>query len=761
MKFRPLEGLLVLGAALFASGFTLSAQESAQSQAEIPAGEPADTLSYPTYEDLDEVVVEGERPVMQTDGAKLTYNVDEDPAAASSNALDIIKKIPQLSVDADGNIRLNGADDYKLQVNGMENPMLKQYAGQILQAMPASSIVKVEVITEPGAKEDAEGSAGIINIITERTTQSSDGYSGTVSLQAGNRNLTPSLYGIVKKDKFTLSANINYQWGFGGQKSEQETTATYRGGVLPGVMQSTTGQDARHHYAGGNLNMSWEPNPSNLFTAGADLFYLDADLRSLYNRTSMFGVDGTRLWSFNQNGNGTLGLMNVSANASYRHTFGHEGNKLILSYLFNYGRTNISIFRRYDEFFQYLPEAECERQGSLQYNRGHTVQADYSNDFNTERHLLEVGAKGVFRHNTANNRYEEGATPDALSHLPDLDTYIIQPQDIYAAYASYTGTFGKFGVVGGLRYEHTRMGITDRNNPARNFINRLHDWVPNAALTWNFSPASNLRLAYQMRISRPSIEQVNPFTLSFSPYEIREGNPDLTSERNHIVSLKYSAFGRVVGGMIGLEYNLDNNAISGFTYLRQTDGANVIVTSYANIGKRQSGALTGFFNWNIIPRMNLTLNGRLAYNRLEAPSEGFRNSGWSGNIGANWNYTVADVYKFSAYGAWFSRRLDVQGYSTGFYYYGLSAARDFLADRSLTLSVSANNFLQKKMRYSGQTVTPDVVYDNNGWNLSAWNVGVSISWKFGSLKAKVKETGVELRNDDINSSSNKGQGSSI
>lgn len=733
--------------------------------------EKTDSLTVPGY-DLDEFVIEAERPVMQSDGAKLTYNVTEDPAAGSSNALDILKKVPQITVDGDGNIRLNGSQAYKLQVNGLENPMMQQYAGQILQAMPANAIVKIEVITEPGAREDAEGVAGIINIITERS-ESKDGYSGSLSLQVDNRGLTPSLYGISKKDKVTLSANLYYQWGFSPQKGENRTTAYYPDSGM--TLNSITGQKSKHQLVGGTLNMSWEPNPDNLFTAGANIFYLDATLRSLFNNSEMFaaGVADSPIWSFRQDGSGSMKMLNVSANASYKHNFrGSQGNTLVLSYLFNYGKTDIWIDRMYSETFNYTPDYMYQSQGSSLFNRGHTVQADYSNDFNSAHHKLDVGAKGIFRHNTALADYLNGNSADQLMADPLMDSSILQPQNIYAGYASYTGSYSKLGVVAGLRYEHTLMGITDWKDGAKSFRNHLNDWVPNAALTWNFSAASNLRLAYQMRISRPSIDQVNPFSLSFSPYEVRRGNIDLTSERNHIVSLKYSSFGRVVGGSVGVEYNRSDNAISSFTYLERNGNINTIVTTFANIGKKQDVALTALFNWGIIHNMNLTLTGRMAYSSIKetgAPEAGLglpgayspSNHGWTGNIGMNWNYSAAEVYKFSAYGMWNSRSINLQGYNSGFYYYGISASRDFLKDKSLTLGISANNFAQRKMKFAGHTVTPNVVTDTKAYNLTTWRVGVSVTWKFGSLKSQVKKTGVEIKNDDINSTSNQSQGSSL
>lgn len=763
MKIRL--GLLISGVGLWllspdASSNILAAPASQTPLLKVPVPqlEKNDTVKGSSYEELDEVVVTAEKPVIKTDGAKLTYNVDEDPGAASTNALDLLKKVPQVSVDGDGNIRLNGSDNYKLQLNGLDNPMLKQYSGQILENMPGNMIVRIEVITEPGAKEDAEGTAGIINIITERTRQK-DGYNGTASLKIDNRNLSPSLSATYKKDKVTLGANVSYSWGFTPQKTEQEMTTTYLDAANPGYLKTRMGQEMKFQFVNGGLNMSWEPNPRNLFTLGGDFLYLDADVNSLTGSTGRFNPSNSLLWSFGQKGWGSMKIINLSANASYRHNFALEGqNYLVLSYLFNFGKNYLEIIRNYDELVDYDPGLTYQDEDNRSFNRGHTVQLDYANDFHSEHHLMEVGAKGIFRHNTALSYYEYGLDAQPLANIPLISTNILQPQDIYAAYASYTGNFDKFGVTGGLRYEHTLMGITNRLDEKENFRNRLNDLVPNVALTWNFTNSSNLRLAYQMRISRPSIEQVNPFQLSFSPYEVREGNPDLTSERSHIVSIKYSGFGRVIGGSIGLEYRLADNAISSFTYLRESEGYNTIVTSFANIGKKQDVGLNGFLSWTIIPKMTLMLNGRLAYNKLSAPAEGFSNHGWSGNIGGAWNYTVADVYRLSAYGMWNSRTLNVQGYSSGFYYYGLSVARDFLSDKSLSLSLSANNFLQKKMTFKGQTVTPSVIYDNVARTLTAWSIGISVTWKFGSLNAKVKDTGVEIKNDDINSSSNKGQG---
>ena len=719
--------------------------------------EETDTLNLPGYHELQELVIEAERPVLQSDGATTTYNVEEDPSAESSTAMDILRKVPMVSVDGEGNIRLNGQSNFKMQVDGMENPMLQQYASQILNAMPASMIVKIEVITEPGAKQDAEGSAGIINFITQKK-QNSDGYSGNIGMSVSNRSFGPSLYGIVKKNKVTVSANFNYQGSVMPQRGENHSVIDYLTGDS-GSLETNTSQKTRFNFIGGNLNLSWEPNEKNLFTLGANVNNVHIGLNDILSETSMFGNTGTPLWGFSQDGSGKMNILSLSANASYRHNFAPEGNYLVFSYLFNFGDNDIRYHLLMNSVDNYLASDPFENRLSNSYNRGHTVQIDYANNFKSEHHLMEVGAKGIFRRNNALSKNYIGKNQDSPQFLSNIDN-IRQPQDIYAGYGSYTGKFGQLTALAGIRYEHTRMGITDLEDPKQSFTTYLNDWVPNAALTWQFDGMTNLRAAYQMRISRPSLDQVNPFELALNPFEVRTGNPDLKSERSHKITLSYTNFGRVFGGNIGLEYTLVNNAISGYTYMRTVGNNNVLYTSYANIGKTNTAALTGFLNWSIIQHMNLSINGRLEYTTLKAPALGYSNHGWGGNIGGAWNYTAAKVNKFTAFGGWFARRLNVQGYNSSYYYYGVGASRDFLADRSLTIGINAINFLQKTISYSNYARTDETISKFNGKNLDAWNLGLSITWKFGSLQSKVKDTGVEVKNDDISTSSNKGEGSS-
>ncbi|MBQ2398981.1 MAG: TonB-dependent receptor plug domain-containing protein, partial [Muribaculaceae bacterium] len=157
---------------------------------------------------LDEVEVVARKPIIKAEPDKLVYDLSEDPATKSNTIIEMLRKVPMVTVDGDDNIKVNGSGDFKVYVNGRPDPMLSQNAKEVLKAMPASAIKKIEVITEPGAKYDAEGVGGILNLVTETRT-STDGFLANFTAAASNRDATGTVYARAKQGKVTLSANYS------------------------------------------------------------------------------------------------------------------------------------------------------------------------------------------------------------------------------------------------------------------------------------------------------------------------------------------------------------------------------------------------------------------------------------------------------------------------------------------------------------------------------------------------------------------------
>ncbi|MDE7189078.1 MAG: TonB-dependent receptor, partial [Muribaculaceae bacterium] len=582
------------------------------------------------------------------------------------------------------------------------DPSLTANASTVLKAMPAESVTKIEVINEPGAKYDAEGSAGIINIITVRK-QKQAGYSGSLTAGISNRQLMGSAYFLAKHRNVTASLQaVHARSAFKSMHSTQHIETENFASSTDRLMTSHMEQYVKFNYTGVDGNLSWEPNSSNLFTLGVNFSSVDGKIDHLMESIDMKDAAGATRWSYNRDIKGSMKNIDASVNASFQHSFAdNPAHNLILSYRFNYGRSPFELFMTYCDIVDYPTPYLFERSLNTAYNREHTAQIDYSNPFDGEHHKLETGLKAIWRPNLSIGSKWDGADATSAVWDPELYTSLRQNVDIYAAYASYTGSFNAFSVKGGLRYEHTRMGIDYHTGEIPDFTTHLNDLVPNAAVSYNFNMAKSLRLAYQMRISRPSINQVNPFRQSLGSQMVQYGNPDLRSERSNKVSLTYSSFGRIVGGSIGVECSMRNNTISEFIFMED----NVRNVTYANLGHRTRTSLNGFLTWSVIFGMRLVLNGSLDYTDLSAPSASLHNSGWGGNWNINWNYSLPHDWETSAYGGQSFRNINLQGYSDGWYYYGLAITKSLLADKSLRLSLNASSFLQRSQPFTTVTWT--------------------------------------------------------
>lgn len=722
-------------------------------------GEPAQALTDSidaAFTELDDLVVVTQKKVMKSDGAKLTYDLDEDASSKGQNVLEALKKIPMVSVDGSDQIRVKGSTAFKIYVNGKEEPMLTANADKILKAMPAEAVSKIEVITEPGAKYDAEGTGGIINLITERT-QRNDGYTASVSANLGAQNEGVSAYGRMKYNKVTADANFNYNDNVWMSRRQFTSNDNYDYTSDSQYLNSThVAQKFNYHYYGGGINLSWEPSATDLFTATGNIYAMDANLKDINISSQTFSRGGSLTQAYTQNLHGDMSHLGASGNIGYTRSFGSNGHNLMLGYAFNYGKQflDFNYFTVPELNADFLPP--FRKSENANYTREHTAAIDYTNPFGGGKHILEAGVKGIFRRNSAIAGDRYGMSPSELFADGISNTDTRQIQDVYAAYASYSSTFGKLAVKAGLRYEHTYMGMDFLTGEMENYRRNLNDVVPNAALTWMFGPATNLRLAYQMRIQRPSISQMNPYEMRIIETDVRMGNPDLESERHNKLSLAYSNYGRKIGWSISLEGSQSNNTIEEVTYYEQ----NVRYQTYANLGHKQRMELSGFMNWNLTNQFSVGFNGSLHYTRIASPGDEITNHGWNASYGANFNYVGPWHLKFSGYGGQSTGEISLQGRWYGWYYYGLGISRSFLKNDALTLTLNANNFLSKYTHFHGEVATPGhyTSFRNRSAN---WNVGITIGWTFGHLNDQVKKTAGSITNDDQKASGNQGGGSGI
>lgn len=731
---------------LYISYIILSAMTLAYTSAAASSSTPdeeaiADSVAEAQLKMLDDVVVTAAPKLVVSDGAKLTYNVSEDAEAKSSNILEILKKVPGVTVDAEDNVRVKGQQSFKILINNREDPMLKGDIKTALKSIPAASILKIEVISEPGAKYESEGIAGVLNIVTDRKS-TLDGILTQLGAwinayhAGGNANVRTKIGNV------TASANVSYNNGrIWKRYSENETDIFYLDNDTDSpesnALQHTDRRQRNNawDYVGANLNMSWEPDTLNLFTLGLNIG--NNTWGSPYTETrTMYDQRMNQLWSLTRNVDNDGRYLGTGGQASYQHTFGKEGHNIVASYAFNWNRQKADMTFATEGSEGAINEAPWQSNINHNYDITHIVQIDYANPINS-KHTLEAGAKVDINH--ARNRQTPWSGNDEASAVPDESRALslLNFRDKYAAYISWSGSFGKFRAKAGVRYEHVDLGIKYYNGDHEDFTRRLNDIVPNAALSMSFTDASSLRLAYQMRTSRPNVWSLNPYVSTQTPGVISYGNPNLKTATSHSISLGYSNYDHPLSGEVKVSYDHSKNQVTDIIFMK--DG--LMNMTYDNVGQYHSAFLELSINYSINSIFSLSAYGSTSYSYRKADSELLKakKCGWNGGGSAYVNYTLPCKLRLSAGGGYYSPWQDLQTRGTDFYYYNIGASRSFLADDALTITASVTNLFPTHLTNSYSQTDPSVRFESSS-RYPQWNCGINISYRFGKLKADVKRT---------------------
>lgn len=700
--------------------------------------------------ELEEVVVTGKTPLIQAEADKVTYNMTEDASAQTATVIDALRKVPMLTVDADGNIKLKGERNFKIYFNGKPDPAISANYKDIFKAMPASIIKKVEVITDPGAKYDAEGVGGIINIVTESRT-SLKGYTATVNLTATKNMLGGGINALGRIGNVSLNLNYNHNYGINNGIG-QDQSVLYLNDPLQHELLAHSKLDIHNNMDFGSLQASWEPDSLNLFTVNANLFNVNVPVNTnIYY--SMLNDKGQENWSYTARTRMKNRYFNYTLGANWQHNFRTPEHNIV--FLYQYSRNNQRENRQYiyEDYVNYPGTIPSVHNQMYYPDNEHTFQFDYTLPF-LKKYTLETGAKYIMRRNSGNTK--EYNSPDGIDWtIDELNSVRMkQHQDVAAVYASWKGKFGSWTTLAGLRYEYTHLSTKFLTSGHKDFAQSLNDLVPNAMVSYSFPDYSSLNLAYQMRITRPGVEELNPFRKEDNPLSVSYGNPELISEKTNNVTLSYSNFILPVQMNISLGYSYADKLIQEYTFL----GAdNVAYTTYGNLGHRNQGSLFAYFAYPIISGMRLSVNGGVTYAAYKAVKVGVDNSGWGFNASADFNYQMPWDLELSAYGGLGKNAVDFQSSHSVWSYHGLALTKSLLPEKRMRITLSANNFATPTQHYTYKKVTPDMIAEVKG-SFSSWNIGITVSYRIGSFNDRVKQTSKVILNDDVNQTSGSNSG---
>lgn len=719
---------------------------------------------------LETVEVVAYKPLVKADVDKIAYSVEDDPEANTNTVIEMLKKVPMVTVDGQDNIRVNGNSSFKIYVNGKPNNMMTKNPKEVLKSMPASSIKKIEVITNPGPKYDAEGVGGILNIVTEG--KGPEGYNATFSGRANNSSYGGGLYATVKQGKLTMSVNYNAS----SNHSPKGYTYSDRSQIgTDGTVTSSTVADGytKGHslWQGGDVEASYEIDTLRLITGSFSLSKFTSKRDALNTAFSTVPATGQRLYGYRSPSHSKENWDDYSASLDYQRSFSVKDRLLTLSYRLESspstsdGRYLYTDREAADDWQTFIDRMRDQRMDGDENTMEHTFQIDYTTPF-AKHHTWEAGVKYILRRNKSDNdRYNLGTGDKDETYDSDNSSHYRHHNDILAAYTGYGLTLDKWSARLGLRYEHTLQKVEYLLGRGTNFHKSFDDLVPSARLGYKFSDATNLSVGYKMRINRPGIWYLNPYLDDRIPDAISQGNPNLDTEKSHAVDLQFSSYNSKLTYTLTGTYRFVNNSIESVDRLvndrdieglPNPTGKDVIYSSYANIGHIQYAGLMAYANWTPITNTRITLNGSVGYSHM-SDGQSLRNHGWCTNIDASLQQTFAKTWIFNASYYVQTPQPTLQGKDARYQWYNFSLSKSFM-DKRLTLTAYIiNPFGKRYFCYRSETVADNFrTTASSSWCQLYY--GVSVSFRIGKLKASVKHTERTVENNDVKQGGGGGKG---
>ena len=702
--------------------------------------ESADTLKGRT---LDEVVVAQRRKLIKNDIDKLTYDVQHDKTAQTKTTLEILKKIPLVTVDGQENIRVQGSTSFKVYRNGHPDPSLSgQNLKDILKAIPASTIKKIEVITDPGAKYDAEGTTAILNIVMMSNTKL-QGISGNVNSDVDTHgSVRLGTYLTTKVGKLTTTVNYNYM------HQSRKQTENYREEVYNYVKTGeqkheygTNSTAATIHF--GNISASYEIDSLNLLTASTNFFGYKVDANT-QNTNERWDNNSQLIYKFDNNMT-TPGysVIDIGGRFDYQHKTHLDGEILTLSYMLAATRQHTIFRQMYNNMVNFPVNYTSYDQNTRERFTEHTFQIDYVRPFG-KHHKIESGTKYILRNNNSTSLMDYQGT------TPDMESKFKHNAQVAAAYLSYIFTAGKWAARAGLRYEFTRMQASypDGSNP--DYHANLNDWVPSASLQYKISDGQTLKFSYNTSINRPGIGYLNPAIIS-TPTAVSFGNANLGSSRNQKLQLEYMLVTSKLTLQLSPYYSYTNNGIANIIYEQNRKD----VSTYQNVLKSKVFGISSYTEWTPFTGTSFTLNASMRYARITLPTPSIKNSGCGGGIYFNWEQKIPWKLTLttSIGGEYGNRVYDPYAIEGHWFYYDFTLTRRFFKDK-LTVSISAESPFINERSTTYRIVQGDYTgYERSVMYPKYFHIG--FSWSFGKLKASVERAARSIENDDLVGSNKK------
>jgi len=701
------------------------------------------------------VNVVGEKPAFTMAIDKRVFNVEKNLASIGGTATDVLKQVPSVNVDIDGNVTVrNGTPT--IFIDGRPSTLT-------LDQIPADAIQNIEVVTNPSAKYDAEGMSGILNIVLKKNKKA--GINGALS--AGVTSTGSTNAGIdfnLRQEKFNFFINYNLR-----DRKSPMTGRLYRknlGADTTTYTEQLEDGDFYRKFQTGRIGFDWFIDNRNTITVSENI---TGGNFNKYNNQTLFEQDmhqqnvryGTGI-------NNTLnGFRNYTTQLGYKHTFAREGEELTADFTYNYAKGDNSSNYSLQYFDLSGAPIYDPKKPELRYGSGEgttkymTAQVDYVRPLG-EKSKIEMGLRSNTRQfdnftNTYGQNYPSGefTLDTALSN-----SYHYQEQ-INAGYVSYTGAKNNFGYQVGLRAEQSNYdGETRLGQKSSYKINYPISLFPSLFLSQKFKGDHELQLNYSRRIRRPWFRDLLP-TIDYSGQSATTGNPDLKPEFTNSFELSYlKDIAHKHNLLVSVYYRNTNNAITDF-YVDTTLNLNgqdqhVLLSYPINASTRNSYGAEFTLRSQLTKIWDLTTNVNLAQTKIDATSNGsnLSNQGitWFGKLNSNtrlpWNLTLQVSAEYE------SKQIMPQGEREPKWSMDAAVKKDMLKNKALSISLGIADIFNtdRNLSYTTTSFSEQEYYRKR----LTREVRLNATWRFGKMDTnlfkkksnKSKDAGGEMGGGD-------------
>ena len=685
------------------------------------------------------VEVVAQKPLVKMDVDKMSYNVAEDEDSKSYTVLDMLRKVPMVTVDGQDNITVNGSSSFKVYVDGMPNMMFSSNPSMVFKSMPATAVKSIEVMTNPGAKYDAEGAAGVLNIVMNKmnpqAAESLNGYNGTLRASAGNKQLGASAFINGQQGKLSYSANVMTSYNKPGN-----TTTEMEQRQDNGTSQILTSEnDVKTPFTMGSLTLGYQIDSVSVLNLTAQVNSMS--MKSTGSTYTTMGGNGYGT-GFSYGSTTDMKNSRTSFNGSldYQRFLNKEHTQsLALTYQLSYNPAKTEMTNLFGTTSDYIDLTDRYSENKDK-TTSHIFQLDYTMPLGTGQ-TLSLGGKFQLHDASSDSKYYLKGVYD-----PSSSSEYEYKNSILAGYGEYAGNFNKLGLKAGLRYEYTWQDVEYHLGNGEDFKKEYGSLVPTASLQYNLSQGSNLGLTYNMRISRPGISYLNPYVDKSNPIALSYGNPDLDVEKAHNLSLVYNMFTSKLMVNLNLHHNFTDNAISQYSFY---DDNNLLNTTYGNVVQSHQTGLNGYVNYLLTKSTRLFINGSVNYIDLRSDALDQSNSGWTANAMLGLQQTLPWDLKLSAFAITSTKSYNLQGWSGGFNLLTASLSKSLLKDK-LNLSVSGLMGLNSGGNINIETYSRGKDFSSyNNIKVPIYGVTFTVSYTFGNSKIRVKQHTTRVENDFI------------